>query len=98
MNDTASPVEVFKSRSTGKDFWIWVYTPVVIIYSTVALFILTTIDAAQPTPYLDEIYHIPQAQEYCRGNFTYVFCGLYVFWSNHLLIINNFSCYSGMIE
>ena len=23
----------------------------------------------QPTPFIDEIFHIPQAQKYCSGNF-----------------------------
>lgn len=30
------------------------------------------INQVQTIPYLDEIYHVPQAQEYCRGNFSYV--------------------------
>ena len=27
---------------------------------------------AVPEPYMDEIFHVPQAQHYCRGNFTHV--------------------------
>ena len=27
----------------------------------------------QPDPYMDEIFHVPQAQTYCAGNFTQVF-------------------------
>ncbi|KAL3852475.1 hypothetical protein ACJMK2_016113 [Sinanodonta woodiana] len=25
----------------------------------------------QPTPYMDEVFHIPQAQQYCKGNFSF---------------------------
>ncbi|XP_041350519.1 putative Dol-P-Glc:Glc(2)Man(9)GlcNAc(2)-PP-Dol alpha-1,2-glucosyltransferase [Gigantopelta aegis] len=34
------------------------------------LSLLMVINDAQPAPYMDEIFHIPQAQEYCRRNFT----------------------------
>ena len=42
------------------------------VYVAVLLMIYTKMNAVQPIPYLDEIYHVPQAQEYCRGNFSYV--------------------------
>lgn len=43
-----------------------------------AIFVLVTaviffqVEKAQPNPYMDEIFHVPQAQKYCAGNFTEV--------------------------
>ncbi len=34
--------------------------------------LLIKIDQRQPKPYMDEIFHIPQAQKYCEGRFTEV--------------------------
>ena len=46
------------------------------------------INEVVPNAYMDEIFHIPQAQAYCDGNFTQVFLHFYFsicyFW--HLLI------------
>lgn len=42
------------------------------VYISVLLVTHELINRVQPTPYLDEIYHVPQAQEYCRGNFSHV--------------------------
>ncbi len=42
------------------------------MYVAVLLMIHGTINEVQPVPYLDEIYHVPQAQEYCGGNFSHV--------------------------
>lgn len=44
---------------------------IVAVYAGGLLIISSYINEIQPTPYLDEIYHVPQAQEYCNGNFTY---------------------------
>jgi DIE2/ALG10 family len=42
------------------------------IYTILSFFILLLIDKTQPEPYLDEVFHVPQAQVYCEGNFTHV--------------------------
>jgi hypothetical protein len=42
------------------------------VYFAALLMVSSQINKIQPVPYLDEIYHVPQAQEYCRGNFSYV--------------------------
>lgn len=42
------------------------------IYAGVMLAIYNKINQVQPIPYLDEIYHVPQAQAYCKGNFSHV--------------------------
>lgn len=34
--------------------------------------LLLKIDHAQPNAYMDEIFHIPQAQEYCMGHYDKV--------------------------
>lgn len=39
----------------------------------------------QPTPFIDEIFHIPQAQRYCQGNFAQV--SQYLYYSDHCLLI-----------
>lgn len=40
----------------------------------VLLFALTffAIHNEQEDPYMDEIFHIPQAKQYCQGNFSHV--------------------------
>ena len=43
------------------------------IYTSLLLAISNKINEVQPIPYLDEIYHVPQAKEYCRGNYSYVY-------------------------
>lgn len=42
------------------------------VYVGALIFISNKINEIQPIPYLDEIYHVPQAQEYCKGNFSHV--------------------------
>ncbi|XP_071448326.1 dol-P-Glc:Glc(2)Man(9)GlcNAc(2)-PP-Dol alpha-1,2-glucosyltransferase [Hetaerina americana] len=41
-----------------------------ITYSFCAFKVFDAIYNAQPTPYLDEVFHIPQANKYCNGSFT----------------------------
>lgn len=47
-------------------------------FAVSALFVLVTaviflqVEKFQHTPYMDEIFHVPQAQKYCAGNFTEV--------------------------
>jgi len=49
-----------------------VYFGVISVYLGTLLMISNKINEIQPIPYLDEIYHVPQAQEYCSGNFSHV--------------------------
>ncbi|XP_078678055.1 dol-P-Glc:Glc(2)Man(9)GlcNAc(2)-PP-Dol alpha-1,2-glucosyltransferase-like [Branchiostoma floridae x Branchiostoma belcheri] len=39
-------------------------------FVVVSVAISARIHRARPTPYMDEIFHIPQAQKYCQGKFT----------------------------
>lgn len=41
----------------------------------ISLGIFELMSHAQPSPYMDEIFHIPQAQRYCKGKFLEV--GMY---------------------
>ena len=34
-----------------------------------AIPIAALVDSIVPDPYMDEIFHVPQAQHYCRGDF-----------------------------
>ena len=44
-----------------------------------------------PQPYMDEIFHIPQAQHYCAGNFTH--------WDNKITTLPGLYLFSvGMLE
>jgi hypothetical protein len=38
----------------------------------VTVYIFNTVYEVQPLPFLDEIFHIPQAEKYCRGLFREV--------------------------
>jgi DIE2/ALG10 family len=49
-----------------------VFQAVLVIYTILTFLILWLIDKTQPESYLDEVFHVPQAQVYCQGNFTYV--------------------------
>ena len=42
------------------------------IYGAVTLILATQIHSRIPSPYMDEIFHVPQAQKYCMGNFKEV--------------------------
>ena len=66
------------------DFWYCVRDPInaiimnfnglmaVGLHAGVSLGIFTLINQAQPTAYMDEIFHIPQARKYCYGKFREV--------------------------
>ena len=43
-----------------------------LIYFHVSWLVLSKIEENAPKPYMDEIFHIPQAQKYCAGNYTEV--------------------------
>jgi hypothetical protein len=38
----------------------------------ITLYIFNVIYEVQPSPFLDEIFHIPQAEKYCKGLFREV--------------------------
>lgn len=40
--------------------------------------LLITVNRTAPDPYMDEIFHISQAQKYCEGRFGAMWSGLYV--------------------
>ena len=42
------------------------------LHAGVSLGIFTLMNQAQPTAYMDEIFHIPQARKYCYGKFREV--------------------------
>ena len=41
-----------------------------LVLATSALFALFS--ATRPEPFMDEIFHVPQAQKYCQGRFEQV--------------------------
>lgn len=38
-------------------------------FSGLSLAVFQFLQRVQPTPYMDEVFHIPQAQKYCSGRF-----------------------------
>lgn len=44
--------------------------PTFAIFAAISTSILINFHNVQTKPYMDEIFHIPQAQKYCNGNFT----------------------------
>jgi hypothetical protein len=42
------------------------------LFALVTLCIFNIVYEVQPVPFLDEIFHIPQAEKYCRGLFREV--------------------------
>lgn len=72
-NKTASSLSKSSDSMKTESLVIYsVYLGVISVYLGTLMMISNKINDIQPIPYLDEIYHIPQAQEYCRGNFSYV--------------------------
>lgn len=45
---------------------------VLVLYGVMSIGIHWQINAVQPGPYMDEIFHIPQCQKYCRGLYSEV--------------------------
>lgn len=39
-----------------------------------------------PQPYMDEIFHVPQAQQYCKGNYNEVQKILFLIWRTVIII------------
>ena len=47
-------------------------TLLIAVYTIASSAVLAVINAAAPEPYMDEIFHVPQALKYCQGRFTEV--------------------------
>ena len=45
---------------------------VLVLFLTTASILFFKMNEVQSAPYMDEIFHIPQAQRYCNGSFTEV--------------------------
>jgi hypothetical protein len=45
---------------------------VCVLFALITLCIFNMVYEVQPLPFLDEIFHIPQAEKYCRGLFREV--------------------------
>lgn len=55
----------------GLSMWLLAaFLGVSLVYLGVTCVIFEFMHQTQPNPYLDEVFHIPQAQRYCDGNFT----------------------------
>ncbi|KAJ4308738.1 glucosyltransferase [Fusarium piperis] len=55
------------SKSKGSFSWLAGLLPVVL--AVLCFSWLYIVSAVVPEPYLDEVFHIPQAQKYCKGKF-----------------------------
>ncbi|KAJ1824590.1 glucosyltransferase [Coemansia sp. RSA 2671] len=42
---------------------------VFVLYASISYGVLHRVNTKVPSPYMDEVFHIPQAQHYCRGHF-----------------------------
>jgi alpha-1,2-glucosyltransferase len=58
-----------ENEKESSSWLLWLSTGV---YVAVSAFLFTLINSEQPQPYMDEIFHIPQAKKYCKGKFTEV--------------------------
>ncbi len=50
----------------------FVYMSFLLLFCFVSGYLLMEISEQQAEPYMDEIFHIPQAQKYCQGKFNEV--------------------------
>lgn len=65
-----TPVDDLLGTKMSPSLASWALT---LLYITLTLVLFTLITSLQPVPFIDEIFHIPQAQKYCvDGNFTSV--------------------------
>ena len=44
----------------------------VAVFSATSVLVFHHVYRLQPTPFIDEAFHVPQCQRYCAGNFTQV--------------------------
>jgi hypothetical protein len=56
-------------------------------YTIANYLILNIINQNVNEPYMDEIFHIPQAQIYCTGNYSHVNNILYIILKNNFYYI-----------
>lgn len=49
----------------------WAEFRVVLFLGVVVGVLQWWLDVRQPTPYMDELFHVPQAQRYCAGDESY---------------------------
>ena len=75
------------NKSESFSWLLWLSTG---LYVAVSAFLFTLINSVQPEPYMDEIFHIPQARKYCNGKFTEV-C-LKFSWQNSSKLKCNCRC------
>ena len=61
-----------QSPVTFSNVWLVAAAAVTILLASVTLYIFNVVYEVQPLPFLDEIFHIPQAVKYCRGQFSEV--------------------------
>ena len=47
-------------------------TALIAVYVAASSAVFALITAAAPEPYMDEIFHVPQAVKYCQGRFREV--------------------------
>ena len=50
------------------------------VFISVSLCVILKMEHNIIKPYMDEIFHIPQVQQYCQGNFSHV-CRLFVLFT-----------------
>ena len=63
-----------QSSATFSNVWLAAAAAVTMLFVSVTLYIFNVIYKVQPLPFLDEIFHIPQAEKYCSGHFSEVSC------------------------
>lgn len=61
----------------------------ILILLIISSWLMKTFNKSQATPYMDEIFHIPQAQNYCDGNFHY--------WNDKITTLPGLYLFSQMI-
>jgi hypothetical protein len=61
-----------QSQATFSNVWLAASAAVTILLASVTLYIFSVVYEVQPLPFLDEVFHIPQAVKYCRGQFSEV--------------------------
>ena len=54
----------------GTDAWIVKSGAFLLVALTIG--VSHRFNAEQPAPYMDELFHVPQVQHYCAGNYTEV--------------------------
>lgn len=62
------------------------------VYTSITYYVFNSVYHVQATPFIDEVFHIPQAKKYCNGTFNEVSVPFQILFCMLTLIIYPLIC------